>query len=80
MGFAVRTGKPPDSGERVSLARRGRGRLSQHKTAGCLLGERRSRGRLDGALVNLRTTPRVMRRHIKDRDSAHRPWQNSRSS
>src|SRR5262249_55250294 len=35
-------------------------------------------GRLDGALVSLRTKPRVispMRLHIKDRDSAHRPWQ-----
>src|SRR5262249_16876909 len=35
-------------------------------------------GRLDGAPVSLRTTPRVissMRLHIKDRDSAHRPWQ-----
>jgi len=44
MGLGVRTGKPPDSGERDSLARRGRGRSSQHKTAGCLLGERRSGG------------------------------------
>src|SRR5262249_32163469 len=35
-------------------------------------------GRLEGALVSLRTTPRIiffMRVHIKDRDSARRPWQ-----
>ena len=48
MGFGVRTGKLPDSGDRRTV----------------------EPGRLDGALVSLRTTPRVissMRLHIKDR-------------
>jgi hypothetical protein len=46
MGFGVRTGKLPDSGDRRTV----------------------EPGRLDGALVSLRTTPRVispMRLHIK---------------
>jgi hypothetical protein len=44
MRLGVRTGKPPDSGESDSLARRGRGSVApHHKTAGYLLGERRSR-------------------------------------
>src|SRR5215831_9839667 len=43
-----------------------------------LAGERRRRGGLDGALVSLRTKPRLissMRLHIKDRDCARRPRQ-----
>jgi hypothetical protein len=59
MGFGVRTGKPPDSGESAAADLKEQWNLRapdlpcsprtavgrpQHKTAGHLLGERRSRG------------------------------------
>jgi hypothetical protein len=92
MGFGVRIGKPPDSGKSAAadleeqwnlrasetLARRGRASVVPTQDGPLFARRTAEPGRLDGAPVSLRTTPRVissMRLHIKDRDSAPRLWQ-----